>query len=248
MLSFDAVTKRYADTTAVDGVSLEIPKGDFAVVIGESGSGKSTLLKTVNRLVEPTSGAVRLEGEDLGARDPVGLRRSVGYVFQGIGLFPHMSAAENVGVTPRLLGWPRERIEARVGELLELVGLPYAEYAARRPHQLSGGQRQRVGFARALAAEPRLLLLDEPFGALDPVIRAGVRDDLKRIHARLGLTTLMVTHDMAEAAFFADTVLLMREGRVVQAGPPAELVARPADPFVARFLAAQRGHGREEGP
>jgi osmoprotectant transport system ATP-binding protein len=240
MLSFEKVTKRYAETTAVDEVSLEIPNGAFAVVIGESGSGKSTLLKTVNRLVEPSAGVVRLLGEDVGARDRVALRRAVGYVFQGVGLFPHLSAAENVGITPRLLGWPSERIAARVDELLDLVGLPPADYADRRPHQLSGGQRQRVGFARALAAEPKLLLLDEPFGALDPVIRAGVRDDLKLIHARLGLTTLMVTHDMAEALLLADLLAVMQSGKLVQSGSPRDVVARPANDYVAALIETPR--------
>jgi osmoprotectant transport system ATP-binding protein len=240
VLSFHAVSKRYAETLAVDAVSLEIPTGAFAVVIGESGSGKSTLLKTVNRLVQPTSGEVRQDDEDLGTRDPVSLRRSIGYVFQGVGLFPHMTAAENVGITPRLLGWPEEQVEARVAELLDLMGLPPAEYADRKPRQLSGGQRQRVGFARALAARPSLLLLDEPFGALDPVIRTGVRDDLKRIHASLGLTTLMVTHDMAEALLLADLIAVMQNGRLVQAGAPADVIARPADDYVAALIETPR--------
>jgi osmoprotectant transport system ATP-binding protein len=240
MLSFEAVSKCYAETTAVDAVSLEIPKGAFAAVIGESGSGKSTLLKTVNRLVEPTSGAVRLEGRNLQTADPVELRRSIGYVFQGVGLFPHMTAGENVGITPRLLGWSEEATEARVAELLDLVGLPPEDYAQRKPRQLSGGQRQRVGFARALAARPSVLLLDEPFGALDPVIRTGVRDDLVRIHKRLGLTTLMVTHDMAEALLLADLVAVMQGGRLVQAGTPREVISSPASDYVAALIETPR--------
>jgi osmoprotectant transport system ATP-binding protein len=240
MLIFNAVSKRYAHATAVDQVTLEIPAGVFAAVIGESGAGKSTLLKLVNRLVEPTSGAVLLDGQDVAARDRVALRRSVGYVFQGVGLFPHMTAAENVGVTPRLLGWPAERVRDRAEELLDLVGLPWAEYAGRRPHELSGGQRQRVGFARALAAEPKLLLLDEPFAALDPIVRTGLRDDLKRIHSQLRLTTLLVTHDMAEALLLADLLAVMQQGRLVQAGSPAEVVGAPASPYVTALIETPR--------
>lgn len=242
MLSFRAVEKRYGEALAVAGVSLDAPRGGFLALIGESGSGKSTLLKMINRLVEPTAGSITLDGEDLSARDPVELRRSIGYVFQGVGLFPHMTAGDNVAITPRLLGWPQARVRARVEELLDRVGLPAATYADRYPHQLSGGQRQRVGFARALASETSLLLLDEPFGALDPAIRADLQDDLKRLHAAMGLTTILVTHDMSEALLLADEVAVMREGRIIRQGAPRELLKNPGDDYVERLISAPRRH------
>lgn len=240
MLSFDAVTKRYDGVPVVDTVSFDVPAGAFAAIIGESGSGKSTALKMINRLVEPSSGTVRLNGADVGERDPVALRRSIGYAFQGVGLFPHMTAAENVAVTPRLLGWEDDRIARRTVELMENVGLAPDQFADRLPHQLSGGQRQRVGFARALAAEPELLLLDEPFGALDPVIRNELQDDLKRLHNALGLTTVMVTHDMAEALLLADMIVVLHGGRVLQVGAPSELLNTPADDYVAALIETPR--------
>jgi len=240
MLSFDAVTKRYAGVSVVDKVSFEVPAGVFAAIIGESGSGKSTALKMINRLVEPSSGTVRVNGADVSARDPVALRRSIGYAFQGVGLFPHMTAAENVAVTLRLLGWDDGRVTHRVTELMENVGLAPDQFADRLPHQLSGGQRQRVGFARALAAEPELLLLDEPFGALDPVIRNELQDDLTRLHNALGLTTVMVTHDMAEALLMADMIVVLQGGRVLQVGAPAELLNAPANDYVAALIETPR--------
>ena len=220
-VAFEGVTKRYAGTAAVDAVSLTIAGGTFVALVGASGSGKSTLLKCINRLVEPDAGRVLLDGEDV-ARGPAALlRRRIGYVFQHVGLFPHLTVGENIAIPLRLLG--RED-SARVDALLDIVDLPRA-VAARRPDSLSGGQRQRVGVARALAAEPGLMLMDEPFGALDPVTRDGLGERVRALHDRLGLTTVMVTHDMAEALLLADRVLVMAAGRVVADASPAELLA-----------------------
>jgi osmoprotectant transport system ATP-binding protein len=219
-VSFDGVIKRYGATTAVGGVSLEIAGGSFVALVGSSGSGKSTLLKTINRLIPPDGGTVRIDGADVADEPPHLLRRRIGYVFQNIGLFPHMTVAENVAIGLTLEGRkPRER----VGELLDLVDLP-REFAMRMPDALSGGQRQRVGVARALALEPRLMLMDEPFGALDPVTRDQLGTRVRELHDRLGLTTIMVTHDMAEALLLADRVLVMAEGRIVADATPADLI------------------------
>ncbi len=232
-----AVRKTYgAGAPALDGVDLAVPRGSFTALVGGSGSGKTTLLKTINRLVEPTSGEVRVEGEDARALPAPELRRRIGYVFQEVGLFPHMSVGENVAVTLRLLRRPAAEAAARTAELLELVGLP-AEMAARAPAQLSGGQRQRVGVARALAAEPRLLLMDEPFGALDPSTRESLGGACREIHDRLGLTTVMITHDMGEALTLADRIVVLDAGRLAADATPAELLTRPpGQPAVARLL------------
>jgi osmoprotectant transport system ATP-binding protein len=225
------------DTFAVDGVDFAAAEGELVVLVGESGCGKTTTLKTINRLVTPTRGTVRIGGEDTACRDEVELRRSIGYVFQGIGLFPHLSIAGNVGVVPRLLGWPPDRIERRVGELLELVRLDPAEHASRMPAELSGGQQQRVGFARALAAGPSLMLLDEPFGALDPLTRDGLRAEFSTLQRELRLTTVMVTHDMTEALLMADRIIVMRRGRIVGQGSPQELVRDAGDRYIAQLMA-----------
>jgi osmoprotectant transport system ATP-binding protein len=194
----------------------------------------------INRLIEPTSGRVEIDGRDVRALDPVALRRGIGYVFQGIGLFPHMTVAENVAVVPRLLGWADGRIAARVDELLDLVHLPPGQYRSRRPGQLSGGQQQRVGFARALAAGPRVMLLDEPFGALDPVTRDELRGEFQQIRRKLGLTAVMVTHDMTEALLSADLIAVMNAGRLLRVGTPRELLTDPGDDFVAALMAGPR--------
>ena len=220
---------------AVDGVDLSIAEGAFVALVGASGSGKTTTLKTINRLTQPDRGRVLVEGRPTDELPAPELRRHIGYVFQGIGLFPHLTVAENIGVTPSLLGRPGADIEARTLELLDLVGLPRA-YAGRAPDALSGGERQRVGVARALAARPKIVLMDEPFGALDPVTRDGLGQAYRELHERLGLTTVMVTHDMQEAILLADRIAVMRQGRLVAEGPPAALVSGADDPEVRTLL------------
>ncbi|WP_010184036.1 ATP-binding cassette domain-containing protein [Sphingomonas sp. PAMC 26605] len=242
-VAFDGVTKAYAGgTIAVDGVSVEIAGGSFVALVGSSGSGKSTLLKMINRLIAPSAGVVRIGGGAVGDEPAHVLRRRIGYVFQNIGLFPHMSVAENIAIGLRLAG---ERTNAeRVAELLVLVELP-REFAARRPDALSGGQRQRVGVARALATAPGLLLLDEPFGALDPVTRDQLGGAIRQLHDRLGLTTIMVTHDMAEALILADRVLVMDKGRIVADATPKALLAGEGGPVAAALVAVPREQARK---
>jgi osmoprotectant transport system ATP-binding protein len=239
------VSKRYGgpvDQVAVDDLSLSVAPGEICVLVGPSGCGKTTTLKMVNRLVEPTSGTVVVDGRNVLEEEPTALRRSIGYVIQQVGLFPHQTVGQNVATVPRLLGWPAARITERVDELLVLVDLVPAQMRDRYPAQLSGGERQRVGVARALAAEPPLLLMDEPFGAVDPIVRERLQDDLLRILRQLGTTVILVTHDIDEAIKLGDRVAVLRAGgRLVQHAPPAELLARPADDFVARFVGADRG-------
>jgi osmoprotectant transport system ATP-binding protein len=240
MIRFEHIRKSYGDGhAAVRGLDLEIADGEFAVLIGPSGCGKSTTLALVNRLIEPSAGKVLVDRQSVVGLDPVILRRGMGFVFQSIGLFPHLTVAQNIGVTPRLLGWPPVEIEARVHELLELVRLPPA-YAIRMPPQLSGGEQQRVGLARALAARPKIMLMDEPFGALDPLVRDELGAEYRAIHERLGLTTLLVTHDMTEALLRADTIVVMRKGEIVQRGPPQNLLRAPADDFVRGMIESPR--------
>ena len=235
MISFTDVSKRFqTDTWAVRHVTLEIAEGELVAVLGESGSGKTTLVKMVNRLYDADEGVVAVDGKDVRATDAVALRRTIGYVIQQVGLLPHMTIADNVAMVPRLLGWDEARITPRVTELLELVGL--ANTRDRYPDQLSGGQRQRIGVARALAAKPKLLLLDEPFGALDPITRVSLQGELRRIHKELGLTTVMVTHDMVEALTLADRIAVMYRSELRQVGTPAELIAKPADDYVAKLM------------
>jgi osmoprotectant transport system ATP-binding protein len=240
------LSKAYAGSgaQAVSGFNLSVPDGEFLVLIGPSGSGKTTTLNMVNRLVEADGGEIRIEGHNVLDADPVMLRRGIGYVFQEAGLFPHMTVAENIAVTPRLLGWDKARIDARVHELLAMVRLEEGEFGGRFPQELSGGQRQRVALARALAVRPHILLLDEPFGALDPVTREAVAADVREIHQKLGLTTLMVTHDMTEALLMADRIAVMRDGHLVQVGTPRELVAHPASDFVAQLIETPRRRAR----
>jgi osmoprotectant transport system ATP-binding protein len=241
MIRLEAASKDYgAGTPAVRSLTLEIREKEFAALIGPSGSGKSTTLLLLNRLIEPSSGTIAIDGENITALDPVGLRRRIGFVFQGIGLFPHLTVSENIAITPRLLGWPRHEIEARVRELLELVRLTPERYAKRFPKQLSGGEQQRVGVARALAASPKIMLMDEPFGALDPLVRDELGTDYRDIHDRLGLTTVLVTHDMTEALLLADRIVVMRDGGIVQTGMPQELIEAPADDFVRQMIESPR--------
>jgi osmoprotectant transport system ATP-binding protein len=240
VIELSGLSKRYGDVAAVEDLSLRVERGELLVLVGGSGSGKTTTLKMINRLVEPTAGAVRIAGADHRALPGHELRRRIGYCFQQVGLFPHLSVAENVGVVPRLLGWPRQRIAARVDELLRLVGLEPAEFGARRPHKLSGGQAQRVGLARALAARPEVLLLDEPFGALDPVTRERLQRWFAGLRGELGTTALFVTHDVAEALLLGDRIAVLDRGRLLQVGTPAELLRRPDHPTVAELLATPR--------
>jgi osmoprotectant transport system ATP-binding protein len=235
MISVDNLSKQYGATTVVDRVSMSIERNSITVIVGTSGSGKSTLLRMINRLVEPTSGRVLIDGNDTAAEPPHLLRRRIGYAIQGHGLFPHRTVAENIATVPRLLGWEPARIRARVDELLQVFQLEPAEFAGKFPHQLSGGQQQRVGVARALAAEPAVLLMDEPFGALDPIIRAKAQEDLLDIQRRFGTTIVLVTHDMDEAFRLGQRVAVMSHGCMLQYDRPAVLLTRPADPFVSRM-------------
>jgi osmoprotectant transport system ATP-binding protein len=233
-VELDGVGVRYpnAPLPAVDGVDLTIEGGTFAVLLGPSGCGKSTLLRTINRLVEPTTGTIRIDGTEIRDRDATELRRGIGYVIQAVGLFPHYTVAENVSVVPRLLGWDRERIEQRVDDLLRMIRLDPARYRDRKPRELSGGEAQRVGVARALAAEPRVLLMDEPFAAVDAIVRASLQDEIARVHRELDTTIVFVTHDVDEALRLADRIVVMNAGHVVQTGSPAEVLEHPADDFV----------------
>jgi osmoprotectant transport system ATP-binding protein len=224
---------------ALDGVSLDIGAGEFRCIVGGSGSGKTTLLRLANRLIDADEGSVQVNGEDVRAADPIGLRRRIGYVFQSAALFPHMNAAENIGITPRLLGASSSEIAGRVDELLTLVRLDAARYRARYPHELSGGERQRIGVARALAAKPKIVLMDEPFGALDPLTRDALAEDYLRLHRDLGLTTMLITHDMTEAILLADRIAVMQSGRLVADGTPAEL-SRSRDVYVADLMRTPR--------
>ncbi|PCG14384.1 MULTISPECIES: ATP-binding cassette domain-containing protein [Sphingomonas] len=235
-VSFDGVIKRYGDGAAVDGVTLDIAGGSFVALVGTSGSGKSTLLKTVNRLVVPDAGRVAIDGRDVADDPPARLRRRIGYVFQNVGLFPHLSVGDNIAMPLVLAG---RRDPARVAAMLDLVELPRA-FATRMPAELSGGQRQRVGVARALAAEARLLLMDEPFGALDPVTREALAGAIRRLHADLSLTTIMVTHDMAEALLNATRVLVMQAGRIVADAAPAAMLAGQAGAAADALVAVPR--------
>ncbi|MBR0697050.1 ATP-binding cassette domain-containing protein [Bradyrhizobium lablabi] len=231
---------------AVDDVSLEVAEGEFVAVVGGSGSGKTTLLRLANRLIEADRGRIAVEGEDVSRIDPILLRRRIGYVFQSGGLFPHLSVAANIGITPSLLGWPQAEIAKRVDDLLDLVRLDRAQYRERLPHELSGGQRQRVGVARALAARPRIVLMDEPFGALDPLTRDALGEDYRALHRELGLTTVMITHDMTEAILLADRVAVMRSGRLLAEGTPAEL-STSADAYVGELLRTPRRQAERLG-
>jgi osmoprotectant transport system ATP-binding protein len=240
-VAFHGVTKRYGATIAVDDVSVEIAGGSFVALVGTSGSGKSTLLKTINRLIDPTAGSITIAGEDVTAAEPHTLRRRIGYVFQNIGLFPHFNVAENIAIGRRIAG-DRDN-DKRVAELLALVDLP-AELATRMPDALSGGQRQRVGVARALATAPGLMLMDEPFGALDPVTRDQLGARVRELHDRLALTTIMVTHDMAEALLLADRVLVMAQGRIVADATPRALLAGEGGAAADALVAVPRQQSR----
>ncbi len=242
VIRFEHVTKRYeAGHVAVDDLDLEIAEGELCVLVGPSGCGKTTTMRMVNRLVEPTSGTVSVGGADVSGVDPVELRRGIGYVVQQIGLFPHQTVGANVATVPKLLGWKAPRVRARVDELLDLVGLDPARFRDRYPHQLSGGQRQRVGVARALGADPAVLLLDEPFGAIDPITRDRLQDEFLRLQGEVRKTIVFVTHDLEEAIKLGDRIAVLADGGVLaQYDPPAKLLGDPADEFVADFVGADR--------
>jgi osmoprotectant transport system ATP-binding protein len=236
MIEFSGVTKRYGAQESVGGISFTVARGAFCAIVGPSGSGKSTTLRMINRLIDPDAGAIRLDGIDIATMPVETLRRRIGYAIQSVGLFPHWTVADNIATVPRLLNWPEERVRARVDALLALLHLDTTATRDKFPHQLSGGQQQRVGVARALAADPELLLMDEPFGALDPITRQALRSELARIHKSTGKTILFVTHDIDEALELADVIAILRGGKLVQIGAPAELLTRPADDFVRDFM------------
>ena len=240
MIHLERLAKRYGDSMAVDEISLTVDDGELLVLLGGSGCGKTTTLKMINRLIEPTSGRVLLDGQDVANIDPHQLRRRIGYAFQQVGLFPHMSVAENIAVTPSLLDWDAARIRQRVDELLELVELDPETMRSRQPSELSGGQQQRVGVARALAAGPTIMLLDEPFGALDPLTRTRLQESFTRIRTEIGLTAVFVSHDMVEALVLGDRIGVMNSGRLIQIGTPRELMRQPADEYVQQLMSTPR--------
>jgi osmoprotectant transport system ATP-binding protein len=239
MIEFDHVTKRYGASAAVDDVSLAVANGEFFVVIGPSGSGKSTMLKMINRLIPWSAGAIRVNGEDVRHFKAEELRRHMGYVIQSVGLFPHWTVERNIATVPELLGWPKAKIRDRATELLSLLKLDPKRFRGKYPHQLSGGEQQRVGVARALAARPDILLMDEPFGALDPISRATLQAEIARIHAESGTTIVFVTHDMEEALKLASRIAIVHHGRLVQIGTPLELLTAPSTDFVRDFIGSE---------
>ncbi|MFL5829556.1 MAG: ABC transporter ATP-binding protein [Solirubrobacteraceae bacterium] len=242
-IAFRSVFKRYPgrDTPAVEDLSFEVPPGEICVLIGPSGCGKTTALKMVNRLIAITEGDITIDGESVRQLELTQLRRGIGYVFQQIGLFPHMTVESNIGTVPRLLGWPKERIRSRAGELLELVGLDPKSDLRRYPGEFSGGQQQRIGVARAMAADPPIMLMDEPFGAIDPIARERLQNDFLRLHRQVRKTVIFVTHDIDEAIKMGDRIAIMRAGHLVQIATADDLLANPADDFVATFVGADRG-------
>ncbi|WP_327433962.1 ABC transporter ATP-binding protein [Streptomyces sp. NBC_01236] len=242
MIRFEQVTKRYPDgTTAVDGLSFEVAEGELVTLVGPSGCGKTTTMMMVNRLIEPTSGRILVNGEDIATVDPVRLRRRIGYVIQQVGLFPHRTILDNTATVPTLVGWKKAKARARAAELLDLVGLDPTTYGSRYPDQLSGGQRQRVGVARALAADPPVLLMDEPFGAVDPVVREQLQDEFLRMQQAVRKTVLLVTHDIEEAVRLGDRIAVYGQGRIEQFDTPGAVLGTPATPYVAEFVGADRG-------
>ncbi|WBB66048.1 ATP-binding cassette domain-containing protein [Micromonospora sp. WMMD812] len=242
-ITLEGIRKRYPDgTEAVRELSLEVKAGELVVLIGPSGCGKSTVLRMINRLIEPTGGRILLGDEDVTRVDPVRLRRRIGYVIQNVGLFPHQTVRANVATVPRLLGWSKDRSRRRVDELLELVGLDPGQFGGRYPHELSGGQRQRVGVARALAADPVVLLMDEPFSAVDPIVRTRLQEEFLRLQAEVRKTIVLVTHDLDEAVRLGDRIAVLSQGgHLEQYDPPAALLGTPATPFVREFVGADRG-------
>jgi len=242
MIELDNVSKSFGDAVAVNGISLNVPAGSLCVLVGTSGCGKSTTLRMINRLIEHTGGEIRIDGHQIRRFNEVTLRRRIGYAIQNTGLFPHWTVARNIGVVPRLLKWDKARTRERVESLMALLGLDVEAFAGKYPHQLSGGQAQRVGVARALAADPDILLMDEPFGALDPITRSSLQAELLRIQSRIRKTIVFVTHDMDEALRLADQIVVMQAGRIIQQGTPSEILAHPSDDFVETLVG-----GRDRG-
>lgn len=240
MIKFDSICKQYGNQTVVDNLTLEVNQGELVTLIGASGCGKTTTLKMVNRIIEPTSGRIYVNGENILRQDPVELRRGIGYVIQQIGLFPNMTIAENIAVVGRLLHWSKARMTERAEELLQMVDMDPSVYMSRFPNELSGGQQQRIGVLRALAADPAIILMDEPFGALDPITREQLQNEFKNLQTKLHKTILFVTHDMDEAMKMADKIVLMRDGRIVQAATPDDMLRNPADDYVVNFIGMNR--------
>ncbi|MBI4296037.1 MAG: ABC transporter ATP-binding protein [Chloroflexi bacterium] len=240
MIRLEWVSKYYGETLAIDNLSFEVTQGEVCVLIGPSGCGKTTTLRMINRLIEPTSGKIFIDGKDISQTKPEQLRRNIGYAIQSVGLFPHLTVSKNIAVVPELLRWPKDRLDHRVGELLVLVGLTPNEYAAKYPSQLSGGEAQRVGVARALAADPPILLMDEPFGAVDPLTRERLQTQFIAIQQKLRKTVILVTHDLDEAIRLADRIAIMKSGKLVQYDTPETILSRPADRFVHDFVGADR--------
>ncbi|MGI6169721.1 MAG: ABC transporter ATP-binding protein [Christensenellales bacterium] len=236
MIQFEHVVKKYGDAVILDDLSFEIQEGEFAVLIGPSGCGKTTTLKSINRLIQPDSGKIFVEGKDISQEDPVMLRRKIGYVIQQIGLFPNMTVAQNIAVVPKRLKYSKEKIDEITRELLELVGMEYEEYAGKYPSELSGGQQQRIGVLRALAASPPIVLMDEPFGALDPMTRSSLQEEISKLHKKLNKTIVFVTHDMDEALKLADKIVFMDEGRIVQMATPGEMLENPSNDLIRSFM------------
>ena len=246
MITFEGVTKQYNDITVVDSLDLTIHDGEFVILIGPSGCGKTTTLKMINKLIEMDAGTITIDGQDISTINGDVLRREIGYVIQQIGLFPNLTIKENILVVPRLLKWEEERCTKRVYELLELVGMPYEENAMKYPNELSGGQQQRIGVLRALAGEPPIILMDEPFGALDPVTRESLQDELKQLQQQLHKTIIFVTHDMDEALKMADKIVFMSEGKILQVATPDEMLANPADTIITNFMGRHASSGEAE--
>lgn len=240
MITLEQVTKIYEQTVAVDHLSLEVQSGELLVLLGTSGCGKTTTLKMINRLIEPTSGHIYIDEQENTSKDVVTLRRSIGYVFQGIGLFTHLSVGENIGIAPKLADWSDEKRRSRVNELLELVHLPPEEFRERNPADLSGGQQQRVGVARALAIQPNIMLMDEPFGALDPLTRDSLQQEYLDIRKRFDITTIFVTHDMTEALLLGDRIAVMDAGKVLQIDTPGELLRNPANEYIEKLMSTPK--------
>ncbi|MDF2556567.1 MAG: glycine betaine/L-proline transporter, ATPase subunit [Bacillales bacterium] len=248
MIHFQNVTKRYGEKIVLKNLNLEIRKGEFVVLIGPSGCGKTTTLKMINRLIEPDSGRIFINGEDASKQNAVELRRKIGYVIQQIGLFPNMTVEQNIAIVPKLLKYPKEEWQSIVRSLLKLVDMPYEDYAHKYPSELSGGQQQRIGVLRALAVSPPIVLMDEPFGALDPITRDSLQEEVRRIQKKLKKTIVFVTHDMGEALRMADTIVFMNEGRIVQKAAPEEMLRNPADSIISTFMGRHITSGRQSVP